>query len=188
MAYIFFSLLLIRFTNLIDYVIDAKNMGIFKPFFVFGKDASASICANLIYEFSHSFFGISASEKNAYAQIMNPVANVESILIDYNGCKVRAKRLTVHSEIPIRIDTAWNNVKTPALLLFVAKGMMKLKSVDGPFPKQWEAEKTYAIKTRVFGLIPFGGIHYLSIVKIDDNNLRSLPKNGIAERKFGITT
>ena len=26
--------------------------------------------------------------------------------------------------IPMRIDTAWNNVKTPAVLEFVAKGMI----------------------------------------------------------------
>lgn len=48
--------------------------------------------------------------------------------------------------------------------------MLKFKSVDGPLPKQWEVGKTYGIKTRVFGLIPFGGIHYLFIEKIDDNN------------------
>lgn len=107
---------------------------------------------------------------NLHAQIVNPVAKVESVLIDYNSRKVRAKKLTVHSEIPMGIDTAWDNVKTPALLMFVAKGMMKFKSVDGPFPKQWEVGKTYGVKTRVFGLIPFGGIHYLFIEKMDDNN------------------
>ena len=107
---------------------------------------------------------------NVNAQKLNPVAKVESIIIDYNGSKVKAKKLTVHSEIHISIDTAWKNVKTPALLKFVAKGMMKFKSVDGPLPKQWEVGKTYGIKTRVFGLILFGGIHYLFIEKIDDNN------------------
>ena len=107
---------------------------------------------------------------NVNAQKLNPGANVEPVIINYNGSKVKAKKLTVHSEIPVRIDIAWNNVKTPALLEFVAKGMMKFKSVDGPLPKQWEVGKTYGIKTRVFGLIPFGGIHYLFIEKIDDNN------------------
>jgi hypothetical protein len=107
---------------------------------------------------------------NVKAQKLKPVAKVESVIIDYNGRKVKAKKLTVHSEIPMRIDAAWANVKTPALLQFVAKGMMRFKSVDGPLPKHWEAGKTYGIKTRVFGLIPFGGIHYLFIEKIDDNN------------------
>jgi hypothetical protein len=115
------------------------------------------------------FLGILGMVMNVNAQKLKPVAKVESIIIDYNGSKVKAKKLTVHSEIPISIDTAWKNVKTPALLKFVAKGMMKFKSVDGPLPKQWEVGKTYGIKTRVFGLIPFGGIHYLFIENIDDN-------------------
>ena len=92
---------------------------------------------------------------------MNAVAKVEPVIIDYNGSKVRANKLTVHSEIAMRIDTAWDNVKTPALLQFVAKGMMKFKSVGGPFPKQWEVGKTYGIKICIFGFIPFGGIHNL---------------------------
>ena len=107
---------------------------------------------------------------NVNAQKLNLAANVEPVIINYNGIKVKAKKLTVHSEIPMRMDIAWNNVKTPALLEFVAKGMLKFKSVDGPLPKQLEVGKTYGIKTRVFGLIPFGGIHYLFIEKIDDNN------------------
>ena len=103
---------------------------------------------------------------------MNAVAKVEPVIIDYNGSKVRANKLTVHSEIAMRIDTAWDNVKTPALLQFVAKGMRKFKSVGGPFPKQWEIGKTYGIKIYIFGFIPFGGIHYLSIEKMDDANFQ----------------
>ena len=103
-------------------------------------------------------------------QKLYPIASVETEVIDYNGRKVKAKKLTVYSEIPIEINTAWNNVKTPALLQFVANGMMKFKSLDGPFPKQWEVGQTYGFKTRVFGIIPFGGIHYLFLEKIDDNN------------------
>ena len=106
------------------------------------------------------------------AQKMKPVAKVESVIIDYKGRKVKAKKLTVHSEIPIRIETAWQNVKTPALLQFVAKGMIKFKPVGGPFPKQWEVGKTYGAKMRVFGFIPFGGIHYLSIEKMDDADFK----------------
>ena len=116
------------------------------------------------------FLEILGMGMNGNAQKLNPVANVEPVIINYNGIEVKAKKLTVHSVIPMRIDTAWNNVKSPALLKFVAKGMMKFKSVGSPLPKQWEVGKTYGIKTRVFGLIPFGGIHYLFIEKIDDNN------------------
>jgi hypothetical protein len=107
---------------------------------------------------------------NVNAQKLKPVAKVESIIMDYNGSKVKAKKLTVHSEIPMRIDTAWDNVKTPALLQFVAKGMINFKSVGEDFPKHWEVGKTYGAKMRVFGFIPFGGVHYLSIKKIDNEN------------------
>ena len=103
---------------------------------------------------------------------MNPVTKVETLFITYEGRTVRARKLTVQSEIPIAIDAAWANVKTPALLQFVAKGMITFKSINGSFPKQWEAGKTYGVKMRIFGLIPFGSIHYLSIMKIHDANFK----------------
>jgi hypothetical protein len=101
---------------------------------------------------------------------MNPLTKVEPVIIEYNGSRVKAKKLTVHSEIPMGIDAAWDNVKTPALLKFVAKGMIKLKFVDGDFPRQWEVGQSYGFKTLVFGIIPFGGIHYLFVDKIDEGN------------------
>ena len=101
---------------------------------------------------------------------MKPVTKVESVIIDYNDSKVKANKLTVHSEIPMSIESAWDNVKTPALLKFVAKGMIKFKIVDGDFPRQWEVWQSYGFKTLVFGIIPFGGIHYLFVDKIDDGN------------------
>jgi hypothetical protein len=107
---------------------------------------------------------------NSNAQKLKPVTKVDSVIIDYNDSKVKAKKLTVHSEISIGIDTAWENVKTPALLKFVAKGMIKFKFVDGDFPRQWEVGQTYGFKTLVFGIIPFGGIHYLLVDKIDNSN------------------
>ena len=116
------------------------------------------------------FLGILGMEMNLHAQKTNQVAKVEPIIIDYNGSKVKAKKLTVHSEISIGIDTAWENVKSPALLEFVAKGMINFKSVNGSFPKQWKVAQTYGFKSRVFGIIPFGGIHYLYVEKIDDIN------------------
>ena len=107
---------------------------------------------------------------NSNAQKLKLVTKVESVIIDYNDSKVKAKKLIVHSEIPMEIENAWENVKTPALLEFVAKGMIKFKSVNGDFPKQWEVGKTYGAKMRVFGFIPFGGVHYLSINKIENEN------------------
>jgi hypothetical protein len=107
---------------------------------------------------------------NSNAQKLKLVTKVESVIIDYNDIKVKANKLTVHSEIPMGIEHAWDNVKTPALLKFVAKGMIKFKFVDGDFPRQWEVGQTYGFKTLVFGIIPFGGIHYLLVNKIDNSN------------------
>ena len=107
---------------------------------------------------------------NSNAQKLKPVTKVESVIIDYNDSKVKANKLTVHSEIPMGIERAWDNVKTPALLEFVAKGMIKFKFADGDFPRQWEVGQTYEFKTLVFGIIPFGGIHYLFLDKIDNAN------------------
>jgi hypothetical protein len=107
---------------------------------------------------------------NSNAQKLKPVTKVESVIIDYNDSKVKANKLTVHSEIPMSIERTWENVKTPALLEFVAKGMIKFKSVNGGFPKQWEVGQIYGFNSRVFGIISFGGIHYLFVEKIDDSN------------------
>ncbi|SEJ63020.1 hypothetical protein SAMN05192553_106179 [Cyclobacterium xiamenense] len=104
-----------------------------------------------------------------YAQDSKPKSKIEKVVIEYNGKKVKARQLTVSSEIPIHIDSAWANL-TPALLEFVAKGMIRFKAVEGEFPKKWEVGQTYGAKMRIFGFIPFGGTHYLFIEKIDDNN------------------
>jgi hypothetical protein len=108
--------------------------------------------------------------KHAIAQKNKPKAKVETLTIEYKGKKVNAKKLTVSSEIPMNIDKAWNNVKSPALLEFVAKGMIRFKPLGDGFPKQWEVGETYGVKMWVFGFIPFGGTHYLFIEKIDDQN------------------
>jgi len=102
------------------------------------------------------------------AEDSKPKTKVERLTIDYKGKTVKAKKLTVSSEIPMEIDVAWNNVKAPELLRFVAKGMIGFKSIDGGFPKNWEVGQTYGVKMRIFGFIPFGGVHYLFIERIDD--------------------
>jgi len=106
----------------------------------------------------------------ANAQVNKPKAIVEKIIIEYKGKKVKAKKLTVSTAIPMSIDSAWSNVKTPALLEFVAKGMIRFKPVGDKLPKEWQQGETYAVKTRVFGFIPYGGTHYLFIDKIDNEN------------------
>lgn len=107
---------------------------------------------------------------HAHAQKNKPNAKVEPITIEYKGKKVKAKKLTVRSEIPMDIDSAWKNVKTPALLEFVAEGMIRFKPAGEGFPKQWEVGETYGVKMWVFGFIPFGGTHYLFIDNIDEQN------------------
>ena len=101
---------------------------------------------------------------------MKPISKVESLIIDYNDSNVKAKRVSVNTELRIDLNRAWNNVKTPALLEFVSKGMINFKPMDGEFPKQWEVGQTYRFMTRVFGFIPFGGIHYLFVEQADDKN------------------
>ena len=115
-------------------------------------------------------FGILGLIPNSYGQNSKPKSKVERVVIEYKGKKVKARQLTVSSEILMDLDSAWANVKTPALLEFVAKGMIKFKSVEIEFPKKWEVGQTYKAKMRVFGFIPFGGTHYLFIERIDDNN------------------
>ena len=70
------------------------------------------------------------------------------------------------------LDSAWANVKTPALLQFVAKGKIRFKAVEGEFPKRWEVGQTYGAKMRVFGFIPYGGTHYLFIEEIDEDSYK----------------
>lgn len=103
-----------------------------------------------------------------YDQKSKPRSSVEKIRITYQGKEVKARKLTVSSEIPIPLDRAWANVKTPALLQFVAKGMIRFKPQGEPFPRQWQQGKTYGAHMRIFGFIPFGGVHQLLIEEIDN--------------------
>jgi hypothetical protein len=113
--------------------------------------------------------GILGLIPNSYAQNKKPKSKIERVVIEYKGKKVKARQLTVNSEIPIDLDNAWANVRTPALLRFVAKGMIKFKAIESEFPKRWEAGQTYGAKMQVFGFIPFGGKHFLFIEEINDS-------------------
>jgi hypothetical protein len=106
----------------------------------------------------------------SYSPKNRPSTKVEPLTIEYKGKNVKAKKLTVSSEIPMEIESAWSNVKSPSLLQFLAKGMIWFKPTGGNFPKRWKEGETYGIKMLVFGFIAFGGIHYLHIEKIDDQN------------------
>lgn len=97
-------------------------------------------------------------------------ANIEKIKIAFEGKEVTAHRLTVSSEIPINIDTAWAKVQTSAMLEFVAKGKLAFQPLEGEFPEIWEEGASVKTTMNVYGIIPFGGIHTLTVEKIDQEN------------------
>jgi hypothetical protein len=106
---------------------------------------------------------------NSSAQKTEISTKVERISIEYKGKTVKARKLNVSSEIPMQIDSVWNNVKTSELLMYVTKGYVKLKPENDAFPKLWQEGDTVSAKTRVFGLLPFGGVRHLYFEKISDN-------------------
>ena len=95
---------------------------------------------------------------------------VDDVTINYKGKSVKAKKLVVTSTIPMPIDSAWNNVKTSDLLIFVTKGFAKMKPTGGAFPKHWIEHDTASTRTRVFGFIPFGGMRHLYFETISDED------------------
>jgi len=97
-------------------------------------------------------------------------ANIEKIKIDYKGEKVTAHKLTVSSEIPMDINTAWEKVQTSALLEYVIKGKLKFKPEGGSFPKRWEQGSTVKAGMKFYEFIPLGGVHTLVVEKIDSKN------------------
>jgi hypothetical protein len=101
---------------------------------------------------------------------MKMITNIEKIKIDYKGNKVAANKLTVSSEIAIKIDTAWHKVQTSALLNFVSVDKVKFKPTGGHFPEIWKQGETVSTKMLVYGFVPFGGLHSLYFEKIDKEN------------------
>lgn len=103
----------------------------------------------------------------ASAQRSKPSAIINRAETDYQGETVKVRQLIVQSEIPMPVEEVWAKVQTPALLEFVAKGMIRFYPTEEGFPKTWETGKTYSTRMRIWGVLPFGGIHYLKIEKID---------------------
>jgi hypothetical protein len=101
---------------------------------------------------------------------MKMITKIEKIKIDYKGNDVTANKLTVKSEIPMDIDTAWRKVQTSALLNFVTNGKVTFKPTAGHFPELWEEGKTVTTKMLLYGFLPFGGLHSLHFEKIDFEN------------------
>jgi hypothetical protein len=97
-------------------------------------------------------------------------AEIDKMKINYRGKDVTARRLTVSSDIPININTAWEKVQTSALLEFVAKGKLRFKPLDGKFPEIWKQGATVKTAMYAYGIIPLGGVHTLYMEKIDGEN------------------
>jgi hypothetical protein len=97
-------------------------------------------------------------------------AIIEKMKINYCEKEVTAQKLTVSSEMPIDINTAWAKVQTSALLEFVAKGKLKFKPLDGKFPEIWKQGSTVKTAMYAYGVIPMGGVHTLYMEKIDAEN------------------
>jgi hypothetical protein len=115
-------------------------------------------------------FGILGLMPNGYAQNNKPKSKIEKVVIKYKGKQVSARKLTISSEIPLDIETAWTKVRTSALLNFVAYGKVKFKPTGGQFPEIWKEGDTVSTKTIVYGFVPFGGLHSLYFEKIDQEN------------------
>lgn len=97
-------------------------------------------------------------------------AEIEKMKIHYGGKNVTAHRLTVSSDIPININTAWAKVQTSGLLEFVAKGMLKFKPLEGKFPEIWKEGSSVKTAMYAYCIIPMGGVHTLYMEKIDGAN------------------
>ena len=97
-------------------------------------------------------------------------SRIEKIVIDFNGKKVEARKLTVSSVIPLDIDSAWSKVQTSALLNFVSEGKVKFKPSGGHFPPIWIQGETVETRMFIYGFIPFGGLHSLYFERIDMKN------------------
>ncbi len=97
-------------------------------------------------------------------------SSITKIKINFKGREVTAHKLTVASEIPMDIETAWAKVLTSALLNFVVKGKVTFNPTGGKFPERWEEGSTVTTKMKIYGFIPMGGLHTLFFEKIDNIN------------------
>jgi hypothetical protein len=96
--------------------------------------------------------------------------NITKTKINYNGKQVSAHKIKVASIIPVDIGSAWEKVQTSALLGFVAKGVLSFMPTAEPIPETWKEGITVSVNMKIYGFIPFGGIHHIYFEKIDHTN------------------
>jgi len=58
----------------------------------------------------------------------------------------------------------------PSNTLKVTKPLAHIKLLNGLDHKKWEVGFTYEMKIKTLGILPFGGIHYIFIETIDEEN------------------
>jgi len=87
------------------------------------------------------------------------VSSIDSVTITYKGKVVTARKLTVSSMIPMGVDAVWHKVKTSAVLVYVARGMVTFQPSDGTFPDVWQEGTFVATLMRLNGIIHIGGLH-----------------------------
>ena len=97
-------------------------------------------------------------------------ATIEKTKIKYNGKEVEAHKVTITSEIPMDIDSAWEKLQTSALLEFVSTGKVTFIPEGGHFPEKWQEGCTVTTKMLLYGFLPFGGLHSIHFEKIDNKN------------------
>ena len=97
------------------------------------------------------------------------MARVNKVIIEYKGKQVKANKLTLSSTFDLPVAEAWKLLQTPDLLLFITQGMIKFIPVSGYFPESWQQGTTFKVKMRIFGFIPFGGVHVLHFQTIDED-------------------
>ncbi len=110
-------------------------------------------------------------------------SRIDDIEINTDGSAVKGKRLTVTSDLAIRINDAWGEVQKSSLLEFVCKGKIKFKAVDTEFPEKWEKDSMVRTKMLMYGFIPFGGAHSLKFVEVKPEEYTALTneKNAIVK-------
>ncbi|WP_458626779.1 hypothetical protein [Winogradskyella sp. PC D3.3] len=96
-------------------------------------------------------------------------SKTEKIKIQFKNKDVTAHKLTVTSEIPIDLKSAWIEVNKSATLEFVSKGKIYFIPTDGEFPETWKEGMTLTTKMKAYGFIPFGGLHTIYFANIDDD-------------------
>jgi hypothetical protein len=78
--------------------------------------------------------------------------------------------LTVESELPITAENAWKILLKSETLQYIAQGVMLIKPVSEPFPKEWVQNKKFETHMYMYGVIPYGGIHTIFFKNIDPAN------------------